>query len=169
MRKGMKSRSLSLFLAVSIILAQLFTVPVTAEDTQEPINLVANPGFEDAVSVVWAPYGGKIVNDQANAYAGNYCAVVETVGSAVPQIIPASALKPNTTYVLKAMAKATNGGIAVIGVEKYGGTNVYAPNITSETYKEYTVEFTTGATLTNETTVTLTQWAFGVTDRKSVV
>lgn len=158
MKKKRAKRMLSLLLACVLCTSQ---IPAGwAAEGQATENLIADPGFEEG-SDLWQPWlGGEIIVDASLAYEGEACAKVSTVSDAVPQVIPKEKLKPNTTYTLTAMAKATEGGKAVIGVEKFGKENVYSEDIASEEWKEYSVEFTTGETLTDTTTVTLTQWAF---------
>ena len=107
-------------------------------DTQA--NLLANPGFEDALK----SWTGSATLSQ-NAHLGKGAAVLETGGSLTQTVM----VKPKTTYVLSAWAASpeTNQADlwfnAYLGVKGYGGaeanTRFFFPY-----YHQKSIQFTTG-------------------------
>ena len=84
--------------------------------------------------------------DTTNAYQGTNCGYV-TKSSSLEQTI--NGLNPNTEYTLTAYVKTENSGDSVsLGVKDFGGTQVLTA-VTSNSYQQYTVTFTTGAANTS--------------------
>jgi len=116
-------------------------------------NVVVNPGFETGALTPWTAWNSASVV-ASNARTGTYAGQVtgSTAGSA-EQII--SGLSVNTTYTLVGWAKVSASGVeARIGVKNFGGTEINQA-VTSTTYGQGTVNFTTGA---SNTTATIYCW-----------
>lgn len=103
---------------------------------------VVDGGFENGPSP-WAPFNAAVVAEQPRT--GRNAARLSGPGdSAVEQTV--TGLSANTTYTLTGWAK-TNSQEAWIGVKHYGGTETNV-KITSPTYVQGSVRFTTGPTNT---------------------
>lgn len=103
---------------------------------------VANGGFEAGLGP-WAPHNAAVVAEQPRT--GRNAARLSGPGdSSVEQTV--TGLSANTTYTLSGWAK-TNTHEAWIGVKQYGGTEANV-KITSPTYAQGSVRFTTGPTNT---------------------
>ncbi|PST83638.1 hypothetical protein C7T94_13965 [Pedobacter yulinensis] len=105
-----------------------------------------NPGFEDASLTPWAagPNTAVVTNNmrsgtKAIRHQGSTTSLEQTV----------TGLLPNTTYVFGGYGKVSAAGESVIiGVKNYGGAAV-GTQITSTTYQQRSVTFTTGASNTS--------------------
>ncbi|GCE21970.1 carbohydrate binding domain-containing protein [Dictyobacter kobayashii] len=115
-------------------------------------NRVSNPGFESGSFSSWTNYGSSSVV-ATNAHSGTYAAQLGTSSAieGTEQVI--NGLSPNTTYTLTGWAKVTNPGdtiyIGVKGFDSNGTEN--KQGITSTTYTQATVSFTTGPNSTSAT------------------
>jgi hypothetical protein len=110
---------------------------------------ISNAGFEGGALGDWVgQYNAWVTSDSSNS--GSYALETLGQGSAASQVI--TGLKPNTTYVLTAVAKlsdATDGG--EIGVKAYGGDDTSASIGNTAGYSQGSVTFTTGRTNTTAT------------------
>jgi len=104
-------------------------------------NLLANSSFSSGNLDAWnSSWGGA--GTGLDTASGGYYGKVDGVG-AVAQVV--TGLEANTAYVVSASAKVDVGSVAILGVKEYGG-NEKGVNITSTSYEEATLEFTTGNT-----------------------
>ena len=109
-------------------------------------NRVGNPGFEDGSLSSWSSYGTASVSN-SSARSGSYAAQIGGTVSGIEQVV--SGLISNTTYTLTGWGKVAVAGEQVwIGVKLYGGTEKYQI-ITSTSYTQAALTFTTGASNTS--------------------
>lgn len=112
---------------------------------------ILNTGFETASIYPWTTWGSGTTSVVAtsNARSGSY-AIRETGGTtSAEQVV--TGLYPNTTYVFGGFAKVGGSGQSVaIGVKNYGGSQI-SRTITSTSYQNGQMEFTTGPTNTSAT------------------
>ncbi|PTS96406.1 hypothetical protein DBR11_19200 [Pedobacter sp. HMWF019] len=113
---------------------------------------LVNTGFETGALTPWAawnPAGGSTAITTSNARTGTYAVLEQGSETSLEQVV--TGLLPNTTYTFGGFGKvATAGQSVMIGVKNYGGSAVNTL-ITSTTYQEGAVTFTTGATNTSAT------------------
>jgi hypothetical protein len=104
--------------------------------------VVGNPGFETGSLSQWTNLAGaSVVNN--NAHTGTHAAQTGNANSGVSQTI--SGLTANHTYTLTGWVRSSNGSDAIyVGVKNYGGTETNNA-ITSSTYTQVRVTFTTGS------------------------
>ncbi len=112
---------------------------------------IYNAGFEYGNALTpWTAWSANqtgavsVVNN--NAHSGTNALSLSGGEKSAEQLV--TSLKPNTTYVLKAYAKLGTGTGASVGVKNYGGTTVGSA-VTSNTYTQQQITFTTGATNTS--------------------
>jgi hypothetical protein len=119
----------------------------TPTPTATPMsNYVSNPGFETGSASPWNAWGGSTVVS-GNAHSGTYSGKTCTSNCGFEQTI--SGLSASTTYVLTGWAKLGKTSNSVnIGVKSYGGTETYQ-TVTSTTYQQKTITFTTGSSNTS--------------------
>ncbi|RED96023.1 carbohydrate binding domain-containing protein [Marinoscillum furvescens] len=118
---------------------QINNVTVTAS------NLVNNPGFETGDLTNWDTSWGT-VTVVTNPKQGTYGVKITGAGSA-SQVI--TGLQSNTTYDLSAYAKIASGSSEVrLGVKDHGNPD-QSTSITSTTYTQGSLSFTTGASSTS--------------------
>jgi hypothetical protein len=120
-----------------------------------PVNLLANPGFEQQLAS-WTSWG----NSQAvtDAAAGAYALRVGTGGGGMAQDL--KALSPGKTYVFTAKGKRSNSsdwGWIGITFRDAAGNQIAAPSalISGGAYETVTLEFTAPASF-----ATATAWAW---------
>ncbi len=124
------------------------SAPNRGADNGSNNGSIGNPGFESGNFSSWNPYGSAAVVN-TNAHSGNYAAQIGASGGGAEQGI--GGLSPNTTYTLTAWAEvATTGDPVYIGVKNFGGTETNQA-ITSTSYSQASVTFTTGGGSTNAT------------------
>jgi Fe-S cluster biosynthesis and repair protein YggX len=112
-----------------------------------PPNLVGNPGFESGSLGAWSTWTSAATIVANNARSGTYATRLSGSVVGVEQVI--SGLSPNTSYTLKGWGRVgTSGESVLIGVKEFGGTEIY-DTITSTSYSERTLTFTTGASSTS--------------------
>jgi len=112
-------------------------------------NLLSNPGFESGAASPWA-FGSTTSIITSNVNTGKY-AVLEQGTTATSAEQTVTNLLPNTTYTFGGYGKVGAAGQSVsIGVKNYGGSQV-SDVVTSTTYQNGSVTFTTGATNTQAT------------------
>ena len=122
--------------------------------TPTPIgnNLISNPGFENGITG-WTSYGTTSVQSTNVNSGSNSAKIGGKSSNGIEKII--TGLKANTTYTLTAYGKlSASGGTTVIGVKNYGG-NVIDKSITSISYSQISITFTTG---TSNNSVTIYGW-----------
>lgn len=109
-----------------------------------PLAGVGQPGFEAGNFDSWNKAGStlSVVND-GNAHSGSYAVKLPT-STGIDQFVT---VKPNTTYTMTAWGKVAAGGTMLFGVKSYGGTEI-SNTITSTSYTQGSITFTTGATNT---------------------
>ncbi|RXZ83713.1 DUF1349 domain-containing protein [Paenibacillaceae bacterium] len=123
---------------------------ILREEEPQPVNLLANGGFETGSLAGWpVNYGGASVTE-AVVRSGEYAAKLSGGYVGVEQQV--TGLAPNTTYRLSGWGDSANGGVAVFGAKSFGGGTVDAwgfENGEGYVYKE--VMFTTGPSHTSAT------------------
>jgi hypothetical protein len=109
--------------------------------------IVANPGFETGSLSPWTNWNTASVTT-GNAFSGTYSLKLAGGPGSAEQVIN---VLPNTTYTVSGYAKTASSSEPVrIGVKNYGGADT-STQITSTTYTQGTVTFTTGSTNTSAT------------------
>jgi Carbohydrate binding domain len=117
----------------------------TPTPSPTPSNRVSNPGFESGALSPWTSWNNSVVT--GSSHSGTYSMKVGTAAGSGEQTI--TGLSPNTTYTLTGWTKVSATSVeSRIGVKSYGGTEVYQ-SVTSTTYTQKTIVFTTGATNTS--------------------
>ncbi|MDQ6419552.1 carbohydrate binding domain-containing protein [Paenibacillus sp. LHD-117] len=117
------------------------------DDLSLTSSLPGNGGFELGSLSPWTNWNtASVVNH--NARSGSYALRLAGGPGSAEQVVQ---LLPNTTYTLSGFAKTASGAQPVrIGVKNYGGAEMYA-SISSTSYTEGSVTFTTGASSTSAT------------------
>ncbi|MFC4775503.1 hypothetical protein ACFO9Q_01720 [Paenibacillus sp. GCM10023252] len=107
-------------------------------------NKAGNPGFETGSTAPWdTPWGAGAITS-SGAKIGQY-AVKSSGSGGIEQTV--SGLKANTSYTVRAFARA-EAGTSYIGVKNFGGTEINT-STTEKDYQRLTVTFTTGAANTS--------------------
>ena len=106
-------------------------------------NLVQNPGFETGSFSPWVNVWQSSITT-GNAHTGSYCVTSWSGGSATQTVT----VTPNTSYTLTLWGKLNGTGTASIYIKNYGGADLSAA-ITTTTYAQKTISFTTGSSNTN--------------------
>lgn len=101
-------------------------------------NLVNNFGFE-VDSLHWT-FGEGAARVQSDAKSGNYSLSANSNSKAEQTI---SGLIPNTTYLLTAWLKSSNGKPVILGVKCFGG-NELTTQTAANIYAPLSIKFTTG-------------------------
>ena len=122
------------------------TNPDTEQDTdtdtgsppEPPVNLLANPGFEEE-DLSWSIWGGAS-RAADHAYSGDW-SLMATNGNGAEQVV--SNLEPNRVYRLSGWGKTTGADPLLIGVKDYGGDETRVI-FDDATYREDSLSFTTG-------------------------
>lgn len=112
----------------------------------EETATMTNGGFEAGVLSPWTKWNTADIST-TNVRTGTYSARIASGPASIEQAI---AVKPNTTFVLSGYAMAPSGQQVIIGVKNYGGAEVTTA-ITSTSYSQGTVTFTTGVASTQAT------------------
>ncbi|MFD0959960.1 carbohydrate binding domain-containing protein [Paenibacillus chungangensis] len=108
---------------------------------------ISNSGFESGTLSPWTNWNTASVAAN-NARSGSYALRLAGGPGSAEQVIP---LQPSTTYTLSGYAKTATASQPVrIGVKNYGGAEVYAV-ISSTSYTQGSVTFTTGSSNTTAT------------------
>ncbi len=117
-------------------------VPIFDPESVNPADGLENAGFEYGNLTNWIGWGSGTRTVNTNApYQGSYAAYIKGAG-AHERIVN---LKSNTTYLLKSYIKVLGGKIILGAKENNVAETVLASvNITSPTYQQATLEFTTG-------------------------
>ncbi|MDQ8738003.1 carbohydrate binding domain-containing protein [Paenibacillus sp. LHD-38] len=107
----------------------------------------SNGGFENGSLSPWYGWNAAtVVNAQART--GSYALQLAGGSVSAEQVVT---LSPNTTYTLTGYAKTGNSSPPVhIGVKNFGGTEQFV-SISSTSYTQGSVTFTTGSTNTSAT------------------
>jgi len=103
------------------------------------LTSLVNPGFESGLSGWNALSGDTLAATSSGVHSGSAAAKLADASRSLAQTV--NGLLPGTTYTLKAWMK--NGG--KLGVMSYGGSTLESPVVTSGTYAQYSLSFTTGA------------------------
>lgn len=112
-----------------------------------PANLMINGGFEQGTLTPWSNWNTATVIS-GNSKSGAYAVQLSGGPGSAEQIVN---LEPNTTYTLTGSAKTADASQPVrIGVKNYGGTEQYSV-ISSASYTQAAVTFTTGSSNTTAT------------------
>ena len=112
-------------------------------------ELVANPGFETGELRSWSSWGSGVATADTAARSGTYGVTLNPGDGGVEQVI--EGLKVNTTYTLRGWGKVEARDDAVkVGVKAYGGAEIIE-TLSSTTYTQAAITFTTGATNTSAT------------------
>lgn len=127
-------------LAVSLI---LFTYLAVSSAQAAPV--LVNPGFESGSLSPWIYSVSGAAYSTTNARSGSGCVAFTGGNSTVLQKV--TGLLPNTQYKLVGYGKIGVPTTAWIGVNSYGGAQIYG-TVTGSTYQPVEVLFTTGATNT---------------------
>ena len=110
--------------------------------TNPGTNLVVNPGLETGSFSPWTSWNTAGISS-SNARTGSYCIYTGNNNCSAEQVI--TGLSPNTTYTLRAYARVAVSGEGVkLGVKDYGGTEVNT-TISSTSYAQGSIQFTTGS------------------------
>ncbi|QIL38340.1 family 16 glycosylhydrolase [Pedobacter sp. HDW13] len=117
------------------------------------LTQAVNGSFETASLspwTAWQPVGGGTVSVVAsNARSGSRAVSLQGGQTSVEQTI--TGLQPNTTYVFGGYAKLASTALgASMGVKGYGGANLEQA-ITTTSYQQKLITFTTGSTNTSAT------------------
>lgn len=107
-----------------------------------------NPGLENATIAPWVagPTTTLVAN---NARSGTKAIAQQGGTTTLEQTV--TGLLPNTTYTFGGYGKvAAAGTTAIIGVKNYGGSSI-GSQVSSTSYQQGSVTFTTGATNTSAT------------------
>jgi hypothetical protein len=140
--------------AVKFELVTVFQPPTNTPSapTSTPIpstNLVGNPSFETGSFSPWGAWptaNGDVVAN--NAQSGTYAGRLFANESGIYQVI--NNLTPNSTYTVTAWLKAgSTGNSGYLYAKNFGGTAVNSTIISSTTYTQVTIQFTTGASNTS--------------------
>ncbi len=125
------------------ILSLLLTMGVYSS----PINLISNGGFEDGEISPWTTWGGGVIVSSGQR-TGSHAGQLPGEG-AFEQTV--TGLASSTTYRLTGWGKLNDGstGQLIIGVKDHGSPQQTAPAITSTTYQEGSLEFTTASWATS--------------------
>lgn len=115
-------------------------------------NFALNGGFESGILNSWCTGGGayctNVTVTSSSAHSGTYAAKLGGLHADLEQYV--AGLLPNTSYTLTAWGKvATSGEQLQIGVKAYSGSAGVYQTLTSTSYTQVTVTFTTGATNTS--------------------
>lgn len=110
------------------------------------VNKVTNPDLESGSKELgWAWGWGTYDVVNHDQYSGSYSIKVAKNASAEQDV---KNLKPDTTYILRAMVKSqTASDVVRLGVKNYGGTQVQVVSANSQ-YRQRMVAFTTGPSST---------------------
>lgn len=111
-------------------------------------NLVQNPGLESGTLSPWSQWNDvSVVN--SNAHSGTY-ALRDGAGPCTSEQV-VNGLLPNTTYTLSGWGKVdTSGQTVSIGVKNFGGTET-SQLISTTSYSQVSITFTTGSSSTSAT------------------
>lgn len=106
-------------------------------------NLVNNPGFESGALSSWTTWdNARVAVTTSTFHSGAYAVRLTGADMGVEQVL--SGLTPNTTYKFSGWAKVANSGDVVwIGVKDFGGT-LTRRSISSTSYIQVSLTFTTG-------------------------
>lgn len=112
-----------------------------------PSNLIINGGFEQGGLLPWTNWNTASVVS-GNSRTGTYAVQLSGGPGSAEQIVN---LEPNTTYTFTGYVKTDNSSQPVrIGVKNYGGAEQYSV-ITTTSYSQGSVSFTTGSSNTTAT------------------
>jgi len=117
----------------------------TGSVPEPPVNLLANPGFEED-DTAWNIWGGAI-RDADHALSGDW-SLKATDRNGAEQVV--SGLEPNMVYRLSGWGKTTGPDPLLIGVKDYGGDEQRV-SFYASTYEDDTLTFTTGFANTTAT------------------
>ncbi|MBC8160162.1 MAG: carbohydrate binding domain-containing protein [Roseiflexaceae bacterium] len=114
-----------------------------------------NAGFESGASSNWTWTYGNFSIANTGVHSGDYAAKVSGASGGTGQVI--SGLTPNTSYTLSAWAKVGSAGESIaVGVKRYAGeSSDTSTDVTTTTYSQANVTFTTGA---NNTSAEIYLW-----------
>lgn len=152
---GLFKQSLAMFLVLTLIvsLTPMNLVKAASSVTLEEVNLLKNPGFEDAdlipndgsVKVLynhWYAYRGPVkVTGTASAHSGNYAVKSGTAGGSLEQDV--SGLQPGLTYEYSVWVKADDAakGSMRLGVKNFGSSQLTV-KATNNEWTQYSIQFT---------------------------
>lgn len=123
------------------------SVSAYGDDFTIEASPLRNGGFETGFLSPWTNWNTASVV-AGNARSGNYALKLNGGPGSAEQVVT---LSPNTTYTLTGFAKTASSSEPVqIGVKNFGGTEQYV-TITSTTYSQGSITFTTGASNTSAT------------------
>ena len=114
-------------------------------------NLLGNAGFENASLSPWGAWqpAGTATVVTNNVQSGAKAIREQGGQTSIEQVI--TGLKPNTTYIFGGYGKVSVAGqSAIIGAKNFGGAAINS-SVTSTTYQNSFVTFTTGASNTSVT------------------
>ena len=125
---------------------------IPAEEGEEVTRSLVNGNFENGNTDGWFTYESAVV-EKGSAYEGDYAMKVTGSGNGFYQTL--SGLKPNTEYTVKAFGKLSDSNqTGYFFVKDFGGEEQRI-DITSTSYAESTLTFTTNA---ESTTAVIGMW-----------
>lgn len=109
-------------------------------------NLLTNGGFESGTLSDWSNWpSGAAVSTAART--GTYSASLTGSGSGIYRTV--TGLLPNTTYTLTGWLKSDAGQQGYLYVKSFGAAELRSTVATAQSYGQYSVTFTTGASNTS--------------------